>query len=364
MAAGVIPRLPRGSARPRPCPLTRHDLWQRDGQALWRLPLLLAAAVTLSACGQPPDSMDAVLTVSLDGKPVASRNVSLRCSYAWAYFSERDMASHYEARAEPARAPRIFVTLPDQRLLSLVPEPWPPLGDSGRCTLTALQGWQALVLDAHKPVPVLSHITSEDADGRHSGLAVLAHAAQGAAPADQDGAASRAIRQAVEKASSLDYVVIDVPVAGAGETAMSADNSTVLSGESVSALWALPGNRPSVLKPAIRADGPLDPDLPRSGDALAGLPDFDLAKVMAANAFSTYPSMPGLPITIDPNRPSGTDKVYFASDVPTPSVTLPGLEDPLPVAPVVAVWYPVYRKLIVLAWTRRAAALARRLDGT
>jgi hypothetical protein len=325
--------------------------------AVLRVPLLLAAAVMLNACGRSPDSVDSVLTVSLDGQPVASRNVSLRCRYDWAYFSERDMASHYEARAEPARAPRLFLTLPDGRLLALTPEPWPPVDESGHCNLAALHGWQALVLDPNKPVPLLSLVRSDDAG---EGLAVHASAAPVPAPADPGGAASRALRQAVEKASSLDFAVIDVP--GPGEAAMSGDNGPVLSGETVSALWALSAHRPRVLLPAVQAHAPRNPDLPQAGEALAGLPGFDLARAMAANTFSSYPSMPGLPITVDPNRPGGAGNFYFPRDVPTPSVTLPELENPLPVAPVVAVWYPVFRKLVVIAWTQRAAALTKRVD--
>lgn len=337
-------------------PFGRHTV-----SAMSRVPLILFAAMLLSACGQPPDSIDSVLSVSLDEKPLARLNVSLRCSYAWAYFSERDMASHYAAKAEPAKAPRIFATLPDQRLLSLTPEPWPPIdNDSGRCSLSGLYGWRALVLEPRKPVPLLTLGKSDDASGGLAGLALHAAVGHAPAPAGQGGAVSLAIRHAVEMASSLDFVVIDVP--GDGAMAMPGEGSTVLSQESISALWALPAGRPSVLPPAMRADAPLDPDRSEQGGELEGLPNFDLAKVMAANAFSTYPSMPGLPITIDPNRPSGEGKVYFPSDVPTPSVTLPGLQNPLPVAPVVAVWYPAFRKLIVISWTRRSAELAKLVD--
>jgi hypothetical protein len=315
----------------------------------------------LSACGQSPDSFDSVLSVSLDEQPIASQKVTLRCSYAWAYFSEMDMASHYEARAEPAKAPRVFVTLPDRRLLALTPEPWPPIDGTGRCDLSELHGWQALVFDPNKPVPLLTIISKSDAStGDLSGLALQANSGNGATPSDQGLTAPLALRQAVEEASSLDFVVIDVPRDDG--TAMPAEDATVLAKETVSALWALPADRPSILLPAMRADSPLNPEDPGSDSVLVGLPNVDLAKIMETNALSTYPSMPGLPITIDPNRPSGEGKVYFPSNVPTPSVTLPDVENPLPIAPVAAVWYPVFRKLIVITWTQRSKELAKLIN--
>lgn len=326
-----------------------------------RAPLILSAAVLLGACGQSPDSIDSVLSVSLDEKPLAHLNISLRCGYAWAYFSERDMASHYEARAKPARAPRVFLTLPDRRLLALTPEPWPPVDGSGRCNLAEVNGWQAIILDPHKPVPLLTLVGKTDGSSAGlSGLTLHAGSGPAAAPAGQGMTAPLAIRQAVEKASSLDFVVIDVPAEG--DAAVPSESAAALSDESVAALWALPADRPSVLLPAIRADAPANPDGLKSAGSLVGLPNFDLAKAMGTNALSTYPSMPGLPITIDPNRPRGEGKVYFPGDVPTPSVTLPGLESPTPVAPVVAVWYPVFRKLIVFSWNKRTGELAGLID--
>jgi hypothetical protein len=326
-----------------------------------RTSLILSVAALLSACGQSPDSIDSILSVSLDDKPIASQKVSLRCSYAWAYFSEMDMASHYKATAEPAKAPRLFVTLPDSRLLFLTPEPWPPVDSTGRCNLSALHGWQALVFDPLKPVPLLTLVSkSDESTGSLSGLALQANSGNGTIPAAQATPVPLALKQAVEKASSLDFVVIDV--SRDDDTAMSAEDATALSAESVSALLALPAHRPSILLPTIPASAPLNPDDPGEGGTLVGLHHFDLAKIMGANALSTYPSMPGLPITIDPNRPSGEGKVYFPSDVPTPSVTLPELENPLPIAPVAAVWYPVFQKLIVIRWTRRSGEVAKLID--
>lgn len=325
-----------------------------------RAALMLSAAALLSACGRSPDSLDSILSVSLDDKPVASQKVSLRCSYAWAYFSEMDMAAHYKATAEPAKAPRVFVTLTDGRLLALTPEPWPPVDNTGRCNLSGLHGWQALVLDPLKPVPLLTFISKPDESvGGLSGLALQAHAGNAANSAAHAMTAPSALRQAVEKASSLDFVVIDVP--RQDDAGMPAEGASTLAKETVAALWALPAHRPSVLLPATQANTPLNPDEPGKGGVLEGLPNLDLAKVMGANAFSTYPSMPGLPVTLDPNRPSGEGKVYFPGDVPTPSVTLPDLENPLPVAPVVAVWYPAIRKLIVITWTKRSSELAKLL---
>ncbi len=325
-----------------------------------RTPLILSAAALLSACGQSPDSIDSILSVSLDGKPIASQKVTLRCGYARAYFSEMDMASHYKATAEPAKAPRMFVTLPDRRVLSLTPEPWPPVDNTGRCKLSGLNGWRALAFDPLKPVPLLTLVSqSHESTGSFSGLALQTHSGNGAMPSAQATTVPLALKQAVEKASSLDFVVIDVP---RDDTEMPAEGATTLSKESVSALWALPAHRPSILLPTIQADAPLNPDNPGEGGALVGLPYLDLAKIMGTNAFSTYPSMPGLPITIDPNRPSGEGKVYFPNDVPTPSVTLPELANPLPIAPVAAVWYPVFRKLIVISWTQRSAELAKLID--
>lgn len=327
----------------------------------YRAPLILAAATLLSACGQAPDSINSDLSVSLNEKPIASLNVSLRCNYVWAYFSEMDMASHYEATAEPAKAPRAFVTLPDSRLLSLTPEPWPPIDGTGRCNLSKLYGWQALVFDPLKPVPLLKIISnSDESAGNLSGITLQANSGNRADPSIQEMSAPLALKQAVERASSLDFVVLDVP--RDGDTAMPAKNTTALSEETVSALWALPSDRPSVLLPATPTRAPLNPDDPGKGSTLVGLPNFDLTKIMGANALSTYPSMPGLPISIDPVKPRGESKVYFPSDIPTPSVTLPDLENPLPIAPAVAVWHPVLRKLIVITWTKRSGELARLIN--
>jgi hypothetical protein len=299
--------------------------------------------------------MDVVLSASLDGKPLTSLHATLRCSYAWAYFSEMDMSSHYEAKAEPAKAPTVFATLPDRRLLALSPDAWPPIDSTGRCNPSGIQGWQALVLDPNKPVPLLTRISSNDEPaGNLSGLALQGKTGHVASAVPV--AIKQAIQQAVEKASSLDFVVMDVPAED--DSTMPAENTTLLSAETVAALRALPTDRPSILLPEIQTDTPLNPDDPENDSVLVGLPGFDLAKTMGTNALSTYPSMPGLPIALDPLRPHGEGKVYFPSDLPTPEVTLPGLKTPLPIAPVAAVWYPEFRKLFVIQWTKRGSELA------
>lgn len=326
---------------------------------MMRTPLAPFAAALLTACGQPPDSIDTVLSVSLNDKPVASLNVPLRCSYAWAYFSEMDMTSHYEAKAEPAKAPIVFATHPDRRLLALSPDSWPPVDRTGRCSSSEIQGWQALVLDPHKPVPLLTRINSSDESaGNLPGLAL--HGKTGNVATAAPVAIKHAIQQAVEKASSLDFVVMDIPAKD--DTAMPVENAAHLSAATVAALRALPMGSPSILLPETQTDTPLNPGEPGNDSALVGLPGFDLAKVMGTNAFSTYPSMPGLAITLDPLRPSGEGKVYFPSDLPTPAVTLPGLKKPLPIAPVAAVWYPEFRKLIVIRWAKRTSELAKLMD--
>lgn len=348
-------------------PLKHHSGFMFFGNPMasptLRTPLMLSAVAILGACGQSPDSIDSILSVSLDEKPIASLNISLRCSYAWSSFSEMDMASHYEAKAEPARAPTVFATLPDRRLLALSPAPWPPVDRTGRCNPSAIQGWQALVFDPHKPVALLTRISSPDESaGSLAGLALQVKTGSGAMTAAQ--AASLALKQtiqkAVEKATSLDFVVVDVP--RDDDTTMPAENATPLSAETVAALRALPTGSPSVLLPAIRVNAPMNADEPGTDSTLVGLPAFDVAKFMGSSALATYPSMPGLPITLDPLRPIGEGKVYFPGDVPTPAVTLPGLENPLPIAPVAAVWYPDFRKLIVIRWTKRIGELAKLIN--
>jgi len=323
--------------------------------------LTLFAAALLTACGQSPDSIDASLSVTLDEQPIASQKVSLRCSYAWAYFSEMDMTSHYDAKAEPAKAPTVFAMLPDRRLLAISPDIWPPVDRTGRCSFSEIQGWQALVLDPHKPVPLLTRISPfDESAGNLPGLALQGKTSKVATATAAPVAIKQAIQQAVEKASSLDFVVMDIPAEG--DTVMPVEYAAHLSAETVAALRALPTGSQSILLPETQTDTPLNPDDPGNDSTLVGLPGFNLTKVMGTNALSTYPSMPGLPITLDPLRPSGEGKVYFPSDVPTPAVTLPGLKTPLPIAPVVAVWYPEFRKLIVIRWAKRASELAKLMD--
>lgn len=322
---------------------------------VFRASLILSAAVLLSACGRSSDSNSSILSLSFDEKPIASLNVSLRCSYDWAYFSEQDMASHYNVRATPARAPNVFITLPDTRVLSLTPQPWPSLDKTGRCDLSELQGWQALVFDPRKPIPLLSIVSQHEGDGGTAGdlagIAIRLSPSSDGNVSSQSLAAPMAFQQAIEKASSLDFVILEVP--------RDAETVTKIPAESVSALWALPSDRPSVLLPAQRSDTPWNPDDPGSDDTLVGLPNFHPAKVIDDKASSDYPSAPGRPISIDPYGPGLHDKVYFPSDALTPSVTLPGLEKPVMVAPVAAVWYPLTRRLVVLTWTRRSGELAK-----
>ena len=310
----------------------------------------LGATALLSGCGQPPDVIDTVLSVHLAEKQIASQSVSLRCSYVWANFSEMDMASHYDAKAEPAQAPTLFATLPDGRLLAVRPDIWPPVDRSGRCNPAEIQDWQALVLDPHKPVPLLTEFSATDTPaGALAGLTLRASAGKAGGPDASPAPSKHAFKAAIEQASSLDFVVIDVPA----EDAPATETTPLLSAETLAALRALPKNRPSTLPPETHSDAPLN--AATGNDArLAGLPGFDLAQAMRAEVFSTYPSMPGLPIALDPLRPSSEGKVYFPGNLPTPSVRLPGLAASLPVAPVAAVWYPEFRKLIVLRWATHA----------
>jgi len=317
--------------------------------------LTLLIAVLLSACTRLSDSVGSILAVSFDGKPIATLNVSLRCSYDWAYFSERDMASHYNVTPTPAKAPNVFGTLPDRRLLSLSPKPWPPLDETGRCNLLELKGWQALVFDPRKPIPLLTIVSKYDGTaGDLAGMTIHPSSSNDSNVSSRTLTAPLAFQQAVEKASSLDFAVLEVPRAG--------DAATKIPAETVSALWFLPTDRPSILLPAQRSNTPLNLDGAGSDDTFVGLPDFHATKVMDENAFSTSPSAPGLPISINPYDPKSSLKVYFPSDVPTPAVTLPGLDSPLMIAPVAAVWYPATRRLVVFTWIKRAGELTRLIN--
>lgn len=324
----------------------------------FRALLIIAAAVLLSACVRFADSIDSPLTVSFNGKPIASLNVSLSCNYDWAYFSERDMASHYNVKPTPARAPNVFVTLPDSRMLSLAPIPWPPLDETEHCNLLSMKGWQALVFDPRKPVPLLTIVSKYEglagAAGDLDGITMRPSPSNDGMISSRSLTAPSAFKQAIEKASSLDFVVLEVPRAG--------ETSTKIPPESVSALWALPSDRPTILLPAQRSDTPLNPDDAGSSDALVGLPNFHPSKVMDADASSDYPSAPGIPISVDPYGPGLHDKVYFPSDLPTPSVTLPELDKPVMIAPAAAVWYPVTRRLVVFTWTKRSGELKKLIN--
>lgn len=321
----------------------------------FRALLILSTAVLLSACMRSSDSVGTLLDVSFDEKPIASLNVSLRCSYDWAYFSERDMASHYNVTPKPAKAPNVFIALPDLRLLSLSPQPWPPLDEAEHCNLLKLNNWQALVFDPRKPVPLLT-ITSkfDESAGDLSGITLHSKPGDGADASSRSLTAPLALRQAIEKASSLDFAVLEVPSVG--------NTAAKIPAESVSALRALPTDRPSILLPAQRFDTPFNPDDAASDDTLVGLPGFHATKVMGEDASSTYPSAPGLPISVDPYAPGSRHKVYFPSDVPAPSATLPDLNKPLTIAPVAAVWYPGTRRLVVFTWVKRSGDLLKLID--
>lgn len=321
----------------------------------FRAPLLLLSASMLSACGPQSDSLGSLVTVSLDEKPIATLNVSLKCEYVWDYFSERDMASHYRANPKPAKAPNVLVTLPDSRMLALAPKPWPPLDENERCNLLRLQGWQALVLDPRKPVPLLTLVSpSDETAGDLAGLAIHPSRSNDDKAASPSPKTPQAFQQAIAKASSLNFAVLEIPADG--------EASTSLSTAIVSALRSLPTERPSVLLPAKQSNTPLNLDSINDGDTLAGLPGFHATMAMGENPYSTYPSAPGLPISVNPSSPGPHLKAYFPSDVPTPSVSLPDLDNPVTIAPAAAVWYPTTRRLVVFTWTQRSAELAKLLN--
>lgn len=301
--------------------------------SVWRFVAAGLMALALGACDRAPDHIAVEVELSVDGGPPVTGTLAWSCSY-------RENHSPFNF------GPTIWATrFPDQPLLNLtladgrmvVAEP--PYGDQNRyCTQPGPDGWRVRIAEPKRLFDLYSgELTA-------AGMPVVKLAVRKVKFTGEtlDDQAAPAFKARLSRVAELRATTLNV--------AASSQEMSEMREESAAVLRGLPTERPSVFRVNLGGGPRAAGRMPRS---IPGLPEFDPMSVYSSWGGPTLmPSPDGAPVAYTPqpdSRPGGGRVFTLGGDSP-PRVQVPGLDKPITVDPLMAVWFPDRRQLVMFTW--------------
>lgn len=309
----------------------------------------------LCACSPAPSdtSHSVSFTVSLDDGSTAVGGLSWMCQYSHG-FSERDMAKYVNAKSVPAEVPINYVEFADGRMAILRPSQWPPQSAQGLCTEPQAHGWQGYLLEPGKHVTSLAwfHDGITHSEKRPLSISNLrADAPVPSSPKDNEAKAKRLLSES----STITAYYFELPLYDEVQ-------SNQLSPGVVSALKALPKDRPTVLRVANPAKVAHKARSVEGLTQFVELPDFQLAHSHPISEIALQLKAPGVPIPVPKNVYNTDNATVSMLGIKSPPLVLfPQVKEAVALLPLAAVWYPATKLLVVVNWEDNSDEVLGRL---
>lgn len=312
-------------------------------------------ALLLCSCSPTPSdtSHSVVFAVSLDDGPAVTGGFSWVCRYSQG-FSERDMAKYVEAKSVPADAAVNYVKFADGRMAMLRPSQWPQLSAEGLCTVPEVYGWEGFLVEAETPVATLTWFREGSTEAGKPRISISNVRAGTQIPTDRAENAVK-VKRLLSESSKIVAYYFELPL-------LDGIKSSQLSPQVVSALRALPKDRPTLLTTANPTNSARKPRQVEGPSQFIELPNFQLADSDPEGTLTLQLKKLGEPIRV-PGAVFSTEtpSVSMSGLKAPPQVLFPQIKEAVALVPLAAVWYPSAKRLIVVNWEDNSDEVQARL---